>query len=474
MNEYNLTKKETNDLLEDLINKNESDQLGEFLDMKINSDERKKYLKRHKRILLTRADEKYLRIEKYENYEFTHCITYEMAIRNENVIKLHKLRDMLFIFRRNKVFATFRRKKSENSIDIESWSSNTIISTNFSYTQRATYCMINSLNLEILQNEYEEKNPIKFFKQISVEEKSNILDWLIEIVDQELDEKYFVIDEETYKMNAISTLELHEHNLKTISNNTYKNDSYKTNNIEQQHYKTSQGKITKNNIFNINKTIPTFSQPLRILDSMDISINLSLPIDDILSFVKLIKEDYDKKNSFKSFFELAEEDLNFSAIDTSHYSKQKWADMFYIYDYFQFYFSLSGKNKINKNPTIHDKKNREDDKTTIAKEISLQLSYYHILGHKCLLDFSKLTYDEYETSLLYKIKDKIEENKEYSKYIKSKEDDEVVKFYMSADHIKIDYYPKMGKFIEGNNPEYKQFVCGKNLKKKSLIQKKDN
>ena len=38
-----------------------------------------------------RGSEKYLKIEKYEDYEFTHCIAYEMAIRNKEVIKLNSL-----------------------------------------------------------------------------------------------------------------------------------------------------------------------------------------------------------------------------------------------------------------------------------------------------------------------------------------------------------------------------------------------
>ena len=40
---------------------------------------------------------KYRRIERYEDYEFTHCIAYEMAIRNEEVIILTKLLENLNI-----------------------------------------------------------------------------------------------------------------------------------------------------------------------------------------------------------------------------------------------------------------------------------------------------------------------------------------------------------------------------------------
>ena len=44
-----------------------------------------------------RSDRKYLRIEEYQDYEFTHCIAYEMAIRNEEVIKFTKLLENLNI-----------------------------------------------------------------------------------------------------------------------------------------------------------------------------------------------------------------------------------------------------------------------------------------------------------------------------------------------------------------------------------------
>ena len=225
---------------------------------------------------------------------------------------------------------------------------------------------------------------------------------------------------------------------------------------------------------------------------MEISINPSLPLNDILSFVKRIKEDYDKRNSFKSFFELIEEELNFptditilTITNTSSFSKNKWADMFYIYDYFQYYFSDG--NEINKDKTENERENKEDDSTTIAKEISLQLSYYHILKYKNSLNFSTLCddsnykspYSKYETDLLFEIKEKIEKNKEYEEYIKLKktkngDTEETINLYMTANHIKTDYYPKMKKLIEGENPEYKKLIGGRNHEKNSFIDMKNN
>jgi hypothetical protein len=153
--------------------------------------------------------------------------------------------------------------------------------------------------------------------------------------------------------------------------------------------------------------------------------------------------------------------------------------------YFQFYFSEG--NKINKGKTENNKKSKEEDLTTVAKEVSLQLSFYHILKYKKPLDFSefadignyKSAYNKYEMDLFYEIKEKIEENKEYEKYIKLKkskhgEKEEIVKFYITADYIKDPLYEKMKKFIEGKNPEYIKLVDGRNHTKNSFIDDKND
>jgi hypothetical protein len=269
--------------------------------------------------------------------------------------------------------------------------------------------------------------------------------------------------------------------------------NYKENYIHEERagYIVYQGAYENDNSFTINKVIPNFAQPLRMFNTMSISINPSLPLNDILSFVKRIKEDYDKRCDFKSFFELSLEDLIVNSDtkstidDIPSYDKKKWADMFYIYDYFQFYFSEG--NKINKGKTENNKKSKEEDLTTVAKEVSLQLSFYHILKYKKPLDFSefadignyKSAYNKYEMDLFYEIKEKIEENKEYEKYIKLKkskhgEKEEIVKFYITADYIKDPLYEKMKKFIEGKNPEYIKLVDGRNHTKNSFIDDKND
>ena len=52
--------------------------------------------------------------------------------------------------------------------------------------------------------------------------------------------------------------------------------------------------------------------------------------------------------------------------------------------------------------------------------------------------------------------------------------EETINFYMTADHIKTNYYSKMKKLIEGKTPEYIKLVNGKNHTLNSFISGKNN
>ena len=455
---------------------------------------------------------KYRRIEKYEDYEFTHCIAYEMAIRNEEVIILTKLLENLNIL--NKELFLNQNFLDSNIEEINSYAMSEliylkIIFDNFSllltpYENDYLLNIIQTYNnttFQMFKSHYNEEKSLKnLFNKATNADKILIIMVLCVSVDWKLEREYYVVNEmKSITKKHIDKLFPKNNNyepseeISSHIDTVFTDPNYKENYIHEERagYIVYQGAYENDNSFTINKVIPNFAQPLRMFNTMSISINPSLPLNDILSFVKKIKEDYDKKCDFKNFFEFSLEDLIVNSDtkstidDISSYDKQRWADMFYIYDYFQFYFSEG--NKINKGKTENNKENKEDDLTTVAKEISLQLSYYHILKHKkplCFYDFAdignyKSSYSKYETDLLFGIKEKIEENKEYEKYIKLKKSkdgvkEETINFYMTADYIKTVYYPKMKKFIEGKNPEYLKFVDGRNHTKNSFIDGKNN
>ncbi len=489
------------------------------------------YYINHKIKLPKRSNMKYLRIERYEDYEYAHCIAYEMAIRNEEVIKLTKLLEKLNILVNYALHCMDINKLKENITKYFKISANkpsikeieafrmSLISENLNEIHIASITasfdnIINKYSNEYLCNiiskycsesfiiyteKYAESILKNLFDKASNSDKNILINLLLISVQTKLEKEYYVVNEQ--KSIKPKDIEIfiskdtnHEPNpaINEHISTTFNDSDYMDNYINEKGYTSYQGKYKDDNSFNINKVLPNFEQPLRMFNTMEISINPSLPLNDILSFVKKIKEDYDKKNSFKSFFELIEEELNFPSdttkstiTNTSSFSKNKWADMFYIYDYFQYYFSDG--HEINKGKTENERENKEDDGTTIAKEISLQLSYYHILNYKNSLNFSTLCddsnykspYSKYETDLLFEIKEKIEENKEYEEYIKLKktkdgDTEETINLYMTANHIKTDYYPKMKKLIEGENPEYKKLIGGRNHEKNSFIDGKNN
>ena len=453
-----------------------------------------------------RNNPKYCRIEKYEDYEFTHCIAYEMAIRNEEVVILTKLLENLNILNKelflNQNFL-YSNIEEINSYAIAELLYLRIIFDNFNlllnqYENDYLLNIIQTYNNATFQmfksNYNEDKSLKKLFNKATNTDKIHIIMILCVSVDWKLEREYYVVNE----MKSIT--KKHIDKLFPKNNNYEPNEeisshidtvftdpNYKEIYIHEERagYIVYQGAYENDDSFSINEVIPNFSQPLRMFNTMKVSINPSLPLNDILSFVKQIKEDYDKNNFLKSFFELIMEELDISNETTKStinnppsFSKEKWADLFYIYDYFQFY--LIDKNEINKSKTINGKESKEDDETTISKEISLQLSYYHILENKTALDFTESfedynsAYDWYVTDFFELLKDKIKEDKKYEKHIKNNGGEAVAKFYMTAEHIKVDYYPKMKELIEGENPEYKKLIAGRNHDKKSFIDGKNN
>ena len=500
---------------------------------------------------------KYRRIERYEDYEFTHCIAYEMAIRNEEVIILTKLLENLNIL--NKELFLNQNYLDSNIEEANSYAMGELIYLRIIFDSFSSllnqyendYLLniihtYNNATFQMFKSNYDEDKSLKnLFNKATNADKILIIMVLCVSVDWKLEREYYVVNEmKSITKKHIDKLFPKNNNYEPseeISSHTdtvFTDPNYKENYIHEERagYIVYQGAYENDNSFTINKVLPNFEQPLRMFNTMEISINPSLPLNDILSFVKKIKEDYDRKCDFKSFFELLEGDLDISSETTkstidnpSSLSKEKWADMFYIYDYFQFYFSEG--NKINKGKTENEKEkeSKENDLTIIAKEISLQLSFYHLLKYKNALDFTKSfgdynsAYSWYDADFLDKIqglvknnansnlinylklpKDKekeIEEKiiseikSEKGKSISKKEQDDRIKeeirkekrkrlddkesplfymtalYYVTADHIKTDYYPRMKKLIDG---EYKKLIDGRDHEKNSFISGKNS
>lgn len=455
-----------------------------------------------------RGDEKYIKIEKYEDYEFTHCIAYEMATRNSEVIKLtnivenlnilnYYLYDSLPISEKwkitinilalkkgiidaskisknskaiNTALDNFKNFKSELDYLIEKNLTQTnIVSITESFDNIINkngddYLLniinkYNSLNFQTNLTPINGRNLSTIFNNATSKDKINLIQILLDSVELKLEKEYYVVNEQqsitpenieeyipkdtNYEPNE--TISNHIDNALTDSN--YKENLVQSNNLGYTFY---QGGYEKDTSFYINEVTPNFSQPLRMFNTMKISINPSLPLNDILSFVKKIKEDYDKNNSIKSFFELIEEDFSKSKDTTikskMKFDKSRWADLFYIYDYFKF--------RKTQSKTIYD----------IADELSIQLTFYYNNLH-----------NKTNPNKLKPIPENLTDGKlDFENLSYTKEQDFNDELYLSADHIRKLDYKKISSLIEGVNPEYKKLIDGRNHDKNSLIDGRNN
>ena len=450
-----------------------------------------------------RSDEKYIRIEKYQDYEFTHCIAYEMATRNTEVIKLTSIVENLNILDYylynslpisekckisinilalkkgiidaskisnnskaiNTTLEDFKNFKSEldyliennltqTNIDSITESFNNIIDKNGDDYLLAIINKYNSLNFQTNLIPIQGQNLSTLFNNANPKSKINLIQILLNSIELKLEKEYYVVNEQ----KSITPENIEEYipkdtnyepneNISNHIDNVLTDPNYKDNLIQSKNlgYISYQGGYEKDNSFYINEVTPNFSQPLRMFNTMKISINPSLPLNDILSFVKKIKEDYDKKETFKSFFELIEEDFNNSENTTLtkkiKFDKSKWADVFYVYDYFKF--------RKNKSNTVYG----------IMEELSFQLTFYYNNLHNKTNPNKLKPIPEYLTDRKLDF-----ENSHYTK-----EQDFDNELHLSADHIRKFYYKNISKLIEGENPEYKKLIAGKNHHKNSLI-----
>ena len=348
---------------------------------------------------------------------------------------------------------------TQTNIDSITESFHNIIDKNGDDYLLAVINKYNSINFQTNLIPIQGQNLSTIFNNSTSKGKMNLIQILLDSVELKLEKEYYVINEQ----KSITPENIEEYipkdtnyepneNISNHIDNVLTDSNYKDNLIQSKNlgYISYQGGYEKDNSFYINEVTPNFSQPLRMFNTMKISINPSLPLNDILSFVKKIKEDYDKKETFKSFFELIEEDFNNSENTTLtkkiKFDKSKWADIFYVYDYFKF--------RKNKSNTIYD----------IMEELSFQLTfYYNNLHNKNNPNNLKPIPENLTTGKL---------DFEYFFYTKKHDFDN--ELYLSADQIRKFHYKKRSSLIEGENPEYKKLIAGRNHNKNSLIDGKNN
>lgn len=291
---------------------------------------------------LPRRDDKvYQIISSYEPYELTHCISYEMAIRNKDVQAiLEKIKtltllsrelfkaDMLYkidstqsynmeIEQKRKIRESLDNLKIELNIDFNT--------SNLTEIQSKLFILITEYTV-LLEEDY----------YMIYDRKEIVPEGMEEIFSEP---NHYEPDSE---LNQYMTKTIEE----SIKNNDYNNTStgYKSNYATRNGYVVYQASYPDSKHYDINKIFPNFKYPMREFNQTQVAFNMSLPKDEIIAYIEKIKDDYDNKNtSYKTLNQLLyDEDVRVED-RLAHKQKNKYADDFFIYDY---YTQSDGKDDI--------------------------------------------------------------------------------------------------------------------------------
>ena len=295
-----------------------------------------------------RDDDEYQIISSYEPYELTHCISYEMAIRNKDVkILLEKIKTLTLLTR--DLFKVDMLHKNDSALfyimEIEE--------------QREK--ILESLEaLQIVLNiDFNTSSPTKI--------QSELFRLIAEYTVLLEEDYYMIYDrkdivpegmEEVFKEpNHYETdRELNQYMDKAIEEsirNAYDvSPRYKDNFTFKDGYAVYQASYEDLKEYDINKIFPNFKRPMREFNQTQVAFNMSLPKDEIVKYIEKIKDDYDVKNtSYKTLNQLLYGDNTRSEDKLVHKQKERYADDFFIYDY----YTQSDKEHKNKLELIQKK-----------------------------------------------------------------------------------------------------------------------
>lgn len=397
-----------------------------------------------------RHDSIYTNIENVENFEFTHSIVYEFARRNENVQNiLNFLNDLFAIYEGiiHKILDEYNKYLHQNKFkeDENIKKAQELINP---LIKNEVYRIVESHNQEELKKELEDLS-IKNVK----EKFCNI----VKLLTDKLYNDYYII----YTTEFPSLFK----NINDIYNPTtnFERDKLLTEMVNNLDLDDCEYNIKNNDFFDIFQIITTHKKEIKLniiypkyktamRDFIDIKIalNLNLPVNEIIDFIKKIKDNYDSKNCIiKTPLELFGEKLGIDADYKNTKRKREWVDLLFIYDYHH----------------IGIKNNKK--KMDIEDEI--QLIFTKIYGVK-VMNNAETDKKDAETDKKDGETDKTNKfdlipYEEFLKKYETKEEEEDLnlndtsneKHYCTTRSIRAKY-SEMKKLILGNNPKYKTLI----------------
>lgn len=255
-------------------------------------------------VSLSRSDNIYKEIEEFEDYELQNCIAYEMAIRNKKykatlIRKVSAINDLFLSYRDNKPIT------DKSLIDLIEF-----YNANFDYNKESrdefiNNCLIDRISISLRDLGINEKATYELLKIDEIKD-FEIIKYIKKTYEKE---KPNILDDEI---------------------NVYSNEGYKI---------IQSGPIEEDDTFiPENKIMPDFKRPfLRFRNGKctELLVNLSLPLNELICYLKKVKNDYtDNPSILKTPYEIME--LDIISINNSKKQKKqaiKYADHFFCYDY---------------------------------------------------------------------------------------------------------------------------------------------
>lgn len=393
----------------------------------------------------SRGDDRYTKEMKFEEYEYTNFITYEFAMRNENVINLLNLQSQLLAIYNTFLPESFHNYKiTEDTEDILD---------DFKELEEKIKDLVNGLLNYYNINQFSDDIACLTLKNVK-----EIFSNIINEIAKELYEKYYIIYQNDIEaLNKIAKelynpslfLErdkfLTEYVSRIVDNEEYYKANYNTH-YEENEYFVAYQEISKNQKdYTFSIIYPKYNRAMRDFTDTKLVLNLNLSENELVDCIKKIKKNYDSKNSIiKTKIELLEIELleeKFATSDHNKILKRKdieWADNFFIYDYF-LYHRIKGIDK-----KLGD----------IKKEIQIDFTKFYGIRKAKKSEEIKNTKDR---------KHKLLSKEEYIKDIESQVEDTFYENLHDCEHaisIKTieNKYKLLKQYIEGENPMYKMLL----------------
>lgn len=340
-----------------------------------------------KHLIYCEDKDRYKKIENIDKkFNFTNTIAYEFARRNENVNNTLALLSYL-----NFLYENLFKGKIERYQYLINSLNNSVKPKDFK--RKSKLERILNKNAEFFYNLI--YTGLTLYKKEDLKKKNvsiNVKNMLKEIFEKLADELYFdyyVIyqlptdySEELKMLNSAIAeqnckIGINLKNIKTkikTENNFYSNDIYSPKKYIERDTTLSEmfnslsdedrGKIEMPNSndsfiitqikkgnkkeYYINTIYPKNDCPMRDFTDIKIAINLKLPEDELISYIREIKKEYNRDNSIiKTNMELLKDQLEITEDESENIRKSKgrqeklskdkrynWADMFFIYDYY--------------------------------------------------------------------------------------------------------------------------------------------